>query len=137
MSLSLGSWYLGPLRLLRYSQRALQLVQPPMPFRQVGSPCQSAPLMMGSQGYTRITPVSAKGSLRTVVATSPIKYKRRAATWLRLDALCAHVAVLLPICHDHAEFARIALDRVLPAIHRPSIQDGDFRQVTVRSWGHD
>ncbi len=93
--------------------------------------------MMGSQGYTRITPVSAKVSLRTVVATSPIKYKRRAATWLSLDALCAHVAVLLAICHDHAEFVRIALDRVLPTIHRPSIQDGDFRQVTVTSWGHD
>jgi hypothetical protein len=62
----------------------------------------------------RVSPIAgsvAKSSLRTVVATSPIKYQRRAATWQNLNALSAHVAVLLPICHDHAKFVRVAFDR--------------------------
>lgn len=45
--------------------------------------------------------------------------------------------MLLPICHDDAELFRIVLDRVLTPIHRAAVQDGDFRQVTVRVRGHD
>jgi hypothetical protein len=45
--------------------------------------------------------------------------------------------MLLPIRHDHAEFVRIALDRMLSPIQRAAVEYGNSRQVTASARGHD
>ena len=67
-----------------------------------------------------------------MVAARPDKDQRRPATSKRVTLEGAHIAVLLTIRHDDAQFAGVLLDRVLPPVQRAPVEDGHTRHVTCR-----
>jgi hypothetical protein len=75
---------------------------------------------------------SIHGLRRTVVAACPFEDQSRPATWKNLTPGGAQVAMLLTICHDDAQFLGVLPDRVLPPVHRATVEDSHTRHVTSR-----